>query len=1055
MVALSSSVAFAVLCATLASVGRIPWVEACWAAASVVLVYVPTRLWAPVGWRRRAAEATLALPAWALVMLADPIQRRMLLPPLLATAASVAVVAAWPKVPLRHRTALLALLGLSIRAAVGMGLIGFEPWRILVAAVAGGVVAWAAGRLGGLEAGVVAALLSAAIPFQAVPMWAGGAILIALMGGALGDPLARRSIGVGILPGLAGAAMIGLAVAPWGGLEIGRVFPETGLWILVVLAVGSAIARKLPAGAAGALWMIGFLTLGAALDPTPERRGFVLGGEFADVDLPAGTGDPYVLDIRIDGTLRLEPGTAVAWFRVGEQTHILRYPAHAVFRMEEGPRREGRMWRPEDVGRDARWRGSVRTVFDVPLGVVPHLTRHPNLIEGVTIALETEGAALPSAPRRMAMGWWLMAASAVVFLLQFASGTWRSTIAVVPWTILVFGSLIVRAWIEPLHLLGERFGPDLALAALLTAWLPAAVVWLRHRRVAIAVGALLVPLAAATPFLTPPLHGDEPFHLALMESVLGDGDLDLADNIDFEAHPQEASFEQEGDLLHSPVLGFLLLPGFAIAGRVGALLLLAVAGTVAVALIIRRARRLGVPDARLRFMVVVLAATYPVAVFSSQIWVEIIGVLAVSAILVATAGGRGGRWAAVALALLATAVKTRLALLVFPAALAAWWGRRRGRLTGLVVFAGAAGASAAVGWLAMGHPFGIYRRLHDLLPSNPTLAAKVVGGLAFDPAGGLLFAAPLWLVAIAGMIALWRRGGPGERMLLVGCGLTLTALLHSQEWYGGGSPPARYLVPMLPAVALAGGFLLREPRRWRRAAEILLLPSVAVWWVLVTRPHHSINPGDGSWWATDALARSYLVDTAWLTPSFLVPRPATWIVPLVVVLTAAVVVLLAKWRPSIARLLASGAMALWLFSAAGLVAAIELRTDRVVEAEAAHVRRHGGQPFPREGTFSRFAQRRGWQLFDGQSVTVPLRLAADSRVFVEGWLLGTAKRGARIEFRWNGGESLALPVWGEGETGRVEVPSVPGPGRHRLSIAVVARPHGAIVLDRVRVEERD
>ena len=54
-------------------------------------------------------------------------------------------------------------------------------------------------------------------------------------------------------------------------------------------------------------------------------------------------------------------------------------------------------------------------------------------------------------------------------------------------------------------------------------------------------------------------------------------------------------------------------------------------------------------------------------------------------------------------------------------------------------------------------------------------------------------------------------------------------------------------------------------------AEILLLPSVAVWWVLVTRPHHSINPGDGGWWATDALARSYLVDTGWLIPSFLVP----------------------------------------------------------------------------------------------------------------------------------------------------------------------------------------
>ena len=71
-------------------------------------------------------------------------------------------------------------------------------------------------------------------------------------------------------------------------------------------------------------------------------------------------------------------------------------------------------------------------------------------------------------------------------------------------------------------------------------------------------------------------------------------------------------------------------------------------------------------------------------------------------------------------------------------------------------------------------------------------------------------------------------------MLLLGCGLTIGALLHSLEWYGGGSPPARYLVPMLPAVALAGGMLFREPRRWRRAAELLLLPSLAV----------CVGPGD-------------------------------------------------------------------------------------------------------------------------------------------------------------------------------------------------------------------
>ncbi|MEX1311012.1 MAG: hypothetical protein AB1Z65_11375, partial [Candidatus Sulfomarinibacteraceae bacterium] len=776
-------------------------------------------------------------------------------------------------------------------------------------------------------------------------------------------------------------------------------------------------------------------------------------GALADVDLPAGTGAPYILDIRLDGARDLEPGTAVAWLRVEDRTHRVTFPEHVIHRSGEAPSSSRAVWRPQAVGAAGNWRAAVRSVFEVPAGVAPHLTRHPDLPDRVTVVLETEGAALPTPPRSRDLTWWLLAAAVVVLVLQLTSGSWRLPFAVVPWTILVFGSLVVRAWIEPLRLLGERFGPDLALAALLTAWLPAALVWLRRRRVTVAMAGLLVPLALATPFLSPPLHGDEPFHLALMTSLVGDRDLDLANNIDLEAHPEEASFQQDGALLHSPALGWLLLPGFVVAGRMGALMILAVAGSAAVALVVRRARRLGVPESRLRLLVAILAATYPLAVFSSQIWVEVVGVLAVAAILVAAAGGRGGRWAAVAWALLATAVKTRLALLVFPAALAAWWGRRRGRFAGLFVLAGAAVVSAAVGWLTMGHPFGVYRRLGDLLPDDPSLAARVVGGLAFDPAGGLLFAAPLWLVAIAGMTALWRRGGPGERMLLVGCGLTVAALLHSSEWYGGGSPPARYLVPMLPAVALAGGFLLRQPRRWRRAAEIVLAPSVALWWVLVTRPHHSINPGDGSWWASDALARSYLVDTAWLVPSFLVPRAATWVVPVVVIMSGALVVLGARWRPSFARRLAAGSVALWLLGAAGLVASITHRTDRVVEAEAAQVRRHGGQPHPREGTFSRFSHRRGWRLADGQGITVPLHLGADSRVFVEGWLLGSAKRGAEIELRWDGEDAVVLPVWGEGRDGRLEVPRVPGRGRHRLSIRVGAKPHGAVVLDRVVVEQ--
>jgi len=1055
LIAVSSSLAFATLCATLAFVGRIPPVEAIWAAASVTLIFAPTGWWSPVGWRRRAAEAVLVFPAWALVMHANPVQTRMLLPPLLAVAAWAALVAAWPRIPVRRRAWSVALLAVSARAATGMGLIGFEWWRIALTVGTGAAVAWAATRLGGRDLGIAMALLSAAAPLQASPMAAGVVLLISLMMGPFGDPLAQKNGGLGWVPGLVGGALFGSTLAAWGGLGIDRVFPEIGGWAVAAVFGAVVLTRLLPPGFAGVVWLAAVVAVGPALAPTPDRRGFVLGGEFADVDLPAGTGAPYVLDIRLDGARDLEPNTAVAWFRVESRTHRLVFPDHAVRWSGGGVLAAATVWRPQAIGAAGTWRAAARSVFEVPAGVVPHLTRHPNLAGDVTVVIETEGASLPTPPRDRAMTWWLVAAAAAVVILQLGSGTWRLSFAVVPWTLLVSGSLLARAWIEPLRLVGERFGPDLALAALLTAWVPAVAVWLRNRRIAVAVAALLMPLAVATPHLTPPLYGDEPFHLAVMDSMLGDRDLDLGNNIDLQTHPEEEVFDQEGGLLHSPVLGALLLPGYVIAGRTGALMLLALVGAAAVALIGLRARRLGVPESRLRGLVLVLAATYPVAVFTDQIWVEILGALAVAAILVAATGARGGRWAAVAWALLATAVKTRLGLLVFPPALAAWWGHRRGRVFGLVVLVGAAAVSATVGWLTMGHPFGIYRRLHHLLPSDPGLATRVIGGLAFDPAGGLLFVAPFWLVALTGVVALWRRGGPGERMLLVGCGLTVGALLHSLEWYGGGSPPARYLVPMLPAVALAGGMLLREPRRWRRAAEVLLLPSLAVWWVLVTRPHLSINPGDGGWWFSNALARSYLVDTAWLVPSFLVTRTATWVVPSVVLTVALLLWAVTRSKPSLARRMAAAGTAVWLVGAAGLVAAIELRTDRVIEAEAPQVHRHGGEPHPPEGTFSRFTHRRGWMLRNGQSVTVPLNLPAGAGVWLEGWLLGTAQRGAEIEVSWDGEDPIRLRVQGDAQDGRLEVPGVPGRGRHLLRITMRARPHGAVVLDRVVLEAAD
>jgi hypothetical protein len=290
--------------------------------------------------------------------------------------------------------------------------------------------------------------------------------------------------------------------------------------------------------------------------------------------------------------------------------------------------------------------------------------------------------------------------------------------------------------------------------------------------------------------------------------------------------------------------------------------------------------------------------------------------------------------------------------------------------------------------------------------------------------------------------------------MLVGCAFTVVALLHSREWYGGGAPPARYLVPMLPAFALAGGMALASPNRWRRVGAVLLPPSVVAWWVLITRPHLSINPGDGGYWLADALARRFAADGRLFFPSFLVPGTAMIAVPVALVMTVLAGAWLCKRKPMAGSALRGAWIAVWLVAASALVATLGLRYDRVVEIEAPQVEKTGGSPVPRPGTVSRFRHQRGWRLEGRDRVEVPLRLRPNSGIFLEGRLLGTAQRSARLVVRWDDGGAVVVPWRSEDETAVLRLPDPPGRGFRQLSITLRCPSHGAVVLDRLVVRSR-
>jgi hypothetical protein len=1037
----ASAVAFSVLATVLAIVGAIPWPDAMWASAAVGMAFVPTGLWASAGFGRRMAELSLVPVAFAMTMVASAAMRRMVLPPLLLLAVWAAAVAAWDRVAEKHRPVLAALMGLSARAAVGLGLDGYGALTIALSFAVAAVLPWIAMRRWGPRAAEIAVLIGAVPAWQTRPLTA---VLMMVASLALGFSSGRRTRlaeVLGWMPGFGSAALLFSSLAAWPGLSAARIFPDHGwpAWVAIVAAL--AVTPRLRPGAAGAVWLAVTLSLGAVQPPSPEQRAFVLTKELGELTMSAGTGGDYVVDLDVGAGAELAAGTQIAILRFAGAEHVLRF---------DDPN-STTVLRPHGLGASAFWRGAVRTRFAVPRGERPVLLRHPDLEDDVEVRVETIGAVRPTPPRSWFLPKWLLAAALAVALIEIGAGTWRTGGGALPWLLLSVGSLVARVPVEPLRLLGERLAADIALAALLAAWLPAARVWLGKRRVFVTVAALVLPLALATPQLTPSLYGDEPFHLVVMESLASDRDLEIADNLDLDLHPQNELYAPGRPLFHSPVLGFILLPGYWIAGRLGALALLAMMGAALATLLAGRARDFGLREPLVGSMVLVLAATYPLATFSTQIWPELPGALAIAILLVLAARNRGGRLSSLVVAVTAAAVKTRLGLLTLPVAAATWLRRRP--LRGVIALLLAAGAALAVGWLTMGHPFGPYRRLHHLLPTDGVMALRVLAGLAFDAAGGLAFTAPLILVSLAGVGLLWRRGGAGERALLVGCALTLAALLHSPEWYGGGSPPARYLVPMLPAFFLAGALFVSRPLNRRCLLPVLVPPSVAAWWVLVTRPHLSVNPGDGGFWLADALSRRFAADGRSLFPSFLVVDTSTLAVPAVLVVLAGLGLWAAsRWRVT-ALMIARTWVAVWLAAAAALVLTLDLRPDRVVEAEAPQVRKSGGTPVPPAGTFSRFSHRRGWRLDDGDAVTIPIRLDDSAGAVLEGWFLGTARRVASLELRWDDDEPTTFRWSGEGATERLRIPVPSGKGLHRLRIAHRSGPHGALVLDRVVVEE--
>ena|GEM_PF-1199975 len=1061
-----SAAAFAILAVVLAAADLVAWREAVAAGLAALTAFLPSAWLAPAGFRRRTAELALLPPAFALTLLADPTQRALALPPLLLLAALAALLAARSRVAVARQPLLLASFALSLVAATSLSLTGFPTWRTVLAALLPPLLSWVVTARLGFEAALVVTLLTAPLPWVRWPLATALALLLATAAAA--TPRRRPAtcnprpewlpkVAWSWLGGALALALLAAVLAPYGLLPPYLAFPNAAWFVVPLVATTLLLAPHLPPAAAGAAWLAVALALGPPQPPPAERPTLSLTAASPTAQLPPGSDQPYILDLTLANAATLPAGSVVGTLVIADRSlplhvgaelaewAILRPTSHPAHGLPDHP-----VFRPRNVGAAAFWSVANRLLLDVPPGVVPTLTRTPFIPDSVILLATQAGPARPTPPRDWSLPGWLLATALTVATLQLTARTFTTPFATLPWALLTAGTLAARLPVEPLRLLAEHHAPDLALAAFLLAWFPLARRHLTTHPFLTAT-ALLLPLALATPHLTPPI-GDGNYHFLLLQSLTQDGDFDLANNYDLVRYPNQRIYVPfAGTFLHSPVLAVLLAPGFALAGRGGALAVLALAGSALVWLLARRGRELEVPASRVGWMVLGVLLSYPLVTFVCELWTELPGALAVAAALVAVPAGGMARWLVPCLTLLAAGIKTRFALPLSPQVLAAWWPQRlrvRSVLVAALVLAVTAAAAALVLSVLVGNPLDPLgrRSVRGMLHIDPRQAVLTLGGLLFDSASGMLWAAPLGLVSLLALPLLWRRGGPGERALFFGAALTVGALLHLQEWRGGDAPPFRYLVPLVPLAALAGAMLLRSPRRWRPLLWLGVPPTLVVSWVAVTRPGLLLNAGNGGWWLGNALARRSGADALALFPSFLRLAPATWVVPAVLILLLAVAALWTRVAAGAPRRLRRSGSAVWLLVGAAVIAVLAVRTDTVVEIEDPQVRRRGGQLDPPPGTFMRYLVPNGWRLADGEAVEIPLRLASQAMPRLALAVDGPDR--AELSVRWDDRLVQTIELHGPGRT---EVALAPPPvtGRAVLFLGITAPMGTSVVLDRL------